>query len=106
MRTKILWEVRLQASSSDFIALRLTRLMVRMMLYLDEGFELLNDLTRMLYSDLTSFETYLAFEALQLFFGDKDLLWKLMNRKLSQNKNVNVKPTATNRLLTPYQASK
>ena len=81
--------------------------MVRMMLYLDEGFELLNDLTRMLYSDLTSFDTYLAFEALQLFFGDKDFLEKLINRrKLSQNKNVNVKPTATNRLLTPYQASK
>lgn len=48
----------------NFLALRLTRLLVRMVIHLDTGYILVNTLITMLYSDIKSFETYLAFEAL------------------------------------------
>jgi len=48
-----------------------------MILYLDEGYSLLNTLIRMLYSDINSYEAYLALEALNAFFEKKNLLYGL-----------------------------
>ena len=43
-------------------------------MYLNAGYEYLSVLVDMLYSDLCTYETYLACEALVVFFSDPDLL--------------------------------
>ncbi len=58
------------------------RLVVRMVVYLNQGYEILKMIAKMLYSNMTSYETYLALEALSVFFSDGDLLLQFINRKL------------------------
>jgi len=52
---------------------------------------MINILTAMLYSELNTYNNYLGFETLKIFFADEELIVQLSIRQLSQNKKSNVK---------------
>ena len=47
---------------------------MRLVVYLDDGYEMLGVMQKMLYSNINSYEVYLGVEALSVFFGNEGLM--------------------------------
>ena len=65
-------------------------MITRLVVYVDDGYEMLSVMQKMLYSNINSYEVFLGIEALTVFFESQELMLKFVNRKLSKGKKTNV----------------